>query len=189
VPNDNIERAIKKGTGELEGEAYEELVYEGYGPGGIAVLIETMTDNRNRTAQEIRFLFGKHGGNLGESGSVAWMFDRRGVFVVDKGTLDEDRITELALEIGADDVAVEEDVFEIYTSTEGFPAVEEELETRKLPVLSKQVAMLAKTPVEMPEGKTNQVLRLLEALEDHEDVQNVWANVRVDDKVMAEAAP
>jgi YebC/PmpR family DNA-binding regulatory protein len=189
VPNDNIERAIKKGTGELEGEAYEELVYEGYGPGGIAVLIEAMTDNRNRTAQEIRFLFGKHGGNLGESGSVAWMFDRRGHFVVERGALNEDQITELALEIGADDVAIEEEVFEIFTSVEDFVTVEEELEKRKLPVLSKQVAMLAKTPVEMPEGKTHQVLRLMDALEDHEDVQNVWANFRVDDKVMAEAAP
>jgi YebC/PmpR family DNA-binding regulatory protein len=182
VPNDNIERAVKKGTGELEGEAYEELLYEGYGPGGVAVLIEAMTDNRNRTAQEVRFIFGKHGGNLGESGSVGWMFERRGYFVIDAAALNEEAAMELALELGAEDVTVGEEAHEIFTSVEDFATIAEELEQRKVAVLTKQVAMIPTTPVEIPAGKSNQVMRLVEALEDHDDVQNVWANFEISEK-------
>src|SRR5436305_10372800 len=120
VPNDNIERAIKKGTGELEGEAYEEVLYEGYGPGGIAVLVEGLTDNKNRTAPEIRHLFTKHGGSLGASGCVAWMFNRRGYFAIDRAAMDEEKLMEVALDLGVDDVATEGDLYEIFTAPEDF---------------------------------------------------------------------
>jgi YebC/PmpR family DNA-binding regulatory protein len=192
VPGDTIERAIKKGTGELEGEAYEEVTYEGYGPAGVAVLVEGMTDNRNRTAQDIRHLFTRHGGNLGESGCVSWMFNRRGYFVIERGGLealgaemDEEKLMELALDLGADDVAVEEGSYEIYTSPEGFTAVREELERRGIPVAAKELAMVPQTQVDVPADRVNQVLRLVEALEDHDDVQHVWANLSIDEKVLA----
>jgi YebC/PmpR family DNA-binding regulatory protein len=192
MPNDNIERAIKKGTGELEGEAYEEVTYEGYGPGGVAVLVEGQTDNRNRTAQDVRHLFARHGGNLGESGCVSWMFNRRGFFAIDRGALhremaemDEEKLLSLALEIGADDVAVEEDSYEIYTSPEDFTAVQEELERHGIPVAAKELAMVPQTHVDVPADRINQVLRLVEALEDHDDVQNVWVNLNIDEKVLA----
>jgi YebC/PmpR family DNA-binding regulatory protein len=189
MPNDNIERAIKKGTGELEGEAYEEVTYEGYGPGGVAVLVEGQTDNRNRTAQDIRHLFARHGGNLGESGCVSWMFNRRGYFAIDRSALgeqmDEEKLISLALEIGADDVAVAEDSYEIYTSPEDFTAVQEELERQGVPVAAKELAMVPQTQVDVPADRINQVLRLVEALEDHDDVQNVWVNLNIDEKVLA----
>ncbi|HEY2739885.1 MAG TPA: YebC/PmpR family DNA-binding transcriptional regulator [Thermoanaerobaculia bacterium] len=192
MPNDNIERAVKKGTGELEGEAYEEVTYEGYGPGGVAVLVEGQTDNRNRTAQDIRHLFVRHGGNLGESGCVSWMFNRRGYFALDRTALsadmDEDKLTDLALELGADDVSVADDVCEIYTAMEDFNTIQEELERRGIPIAAKELAMVPQTQVEVPADRINQVLRLVEALEDHDDVQHVWANLsvdNVDDKVLA----
>jgi len=192
MPNDNIERAVKKGTGELEGEAYEEVIYEGYGPGGVAVLVEGQTDNRNRTAQDIRHLFARHGGNLGESGCVSWMFNRRGYFAIDRGALpadmDEEKLTELALELGADDVAIAEDVCEIYTAMEDFTTVQEELERRGIPIAAKELAMLPQTQVDVPADRITQVLRLVEALEDHDDVQHVWANLSIDnvgDSVLA----
>jgi YebC/PmpR family DNA-binding regulatory protein len=189
VPGDNIDRAIKKGTGELETEVYEEIFYEGYGPGGIAILVEGLTDNRNRTAGEIRNLFARNGGNLGEAGCVGWMFTRRGYFAIDRQaagkTLDEEKLTELALELGADDVAIEEDVYEIYTSMEDFITVQEELERRGIPLVAKELAMFPQTYVDVPRDKVNQVLRLMDALEDHDDVQKVWANLNVDEKVLA----
>jgi YebC/PmpR family DNA-binding regulatory protein len=185
VPNDNIERAIKKGTGELEGEAYEEVFYEGYGPGGIAVLVEGLTDNKNRTAPEIRHLFTKHGGSLGASGCVAWMFNRRGYFAIERSAMDEEKLMELALDLGVDDVATEGDLYEIYTAPEDFARVQEELESRGVPVATKELAMVPKNATELPADKATPVLRLLEALEDHDDVQKVWANLDVDDKVLA----
>ncbi|HYX24339.1 MAG TPA: YebC/PmpR family DNA-binding transcriptional regulator [Thermoanaerobaculia bacterium] len=187
VPGDNIDRAIKKGTGELAAEVYEEVVYEGYGPGGVAILVEGLTDNRNRTAGEVRHVFARNGGNLGESGCVAWMFNRRGYFAIDRKAPqapDEEKLMELALELGADDVAIEEDVYEIYTPMEDFIAVQEELERRGTPVAAKELAMVPQTSVEVPRDKVNQVLRLMEALEDHDDVQKVWANLHVDEKVL-----
>jgi YebC/PmpR family DNA-binding regulatory protein len=194
VPGDTIDRAIKKGTGELEGGAYEEVTYEGYGPAGVAVLVEGTTDNRNRTAQDIRHLFARNGGNLGESGCVSWMFKRRGYFAIERSgigrdaiEMDEEKLTELALELGADDVAVEEDHYEIYTSPEGFTAVQEELERRGLPVAAKELAMVPQTFVDVPGDRINQVLRLVEALEDNDDVQHVWVNLNplnVDEKVL-----
>jgi YebC/PmpR family DNA-binding regulatory protein len=188
VPGDTIERAIKKGTGELEGGAYEEVVYEGYGPGGVAILVEGTTDNRNRTAQEIRYLFAKNGGNMGESGCVHWMFSRRGYFVIERGAMDEERFMELALELGADDVEVHEDSYEIYSSVDDFQRIQEEVETRRVPVVAKQLAMVPQTYVQIPADRVNQLLRLSEALEDHDDVQHVWMNVDVDEKVLAAQA-
>jgi YebC/PmpR family DNA-binding regulatory protein len=189
VPGDTIERAIKKGTGELAAEVYEELTYEGYGPGGVAVLVEGMTDNRNRTAQEIRHAFARYGGNLGETGCVSWMFTRRGYFALDRrdahGALDEDKFMELAVELGADDFSIEEDHYEFYTPMEEFANTLDELERRGIPVLAKELAMVPQTYVDVPPDRVNQVLRLMEALEDHDDVQKVWANMNIDEKVLA----
>lgn len=185
VPGDTIERAIKKGTGELEGESYEEVVYEGYGPGGVAILVEGMTDNRNRTAQEIRHTFAKHGGNLGDSGCVGWMFTRRGYFAVERSAMDEESFMELALDLGAEDVAVHEDSYEIYSAVEGFQSVQDELERRGVPVLAKQLAMIPQTHVQVPGDRVNQFLRLVETLEDQDDVQHVWANAELDEKALA----
>ncbi|MBV8200128.1 MAG: YebC/PmpR family DNA-binding transcriptional regulator [Acidobacteria bacterium] len=199
VPGDTIERAIKKGTGELEGESYEEVIYEGYGPGGIAILVEGLTDNRNRTASEVRHLFTRHGGNLGDSGSVAWMFSRRGYFAIERGgrsaapgaaaaPATEEQFMELAVELGADDIAIEPDHYEIFTSMKDFAAVQEELERRGVPVAAKELAMVPQTTMALPPDRVAQVLRLVEALEDHDDVQKVWLNLdpsSIDDKVTA----
>jgi YebC/PmpR family DNA-binding regulatory protein len=186
VPGDNIDRAIKKGTGELESAVYEEITYEGYGPGGVAVLVEAATDNRNRTTAEIRHAFARNGGNLGESGCVAWMFNRRGYFAVDRGAMDEEKFMDLALELGADDVAIEEDVYEIYTTMEDFVSVQEELERRGIPLAAGELAMVPQTTIEVPRDKVSQVLRLVEALEDQDDAQKVWANLDIDEKVLEE---
>jgi YebC/PmpR family DNA-binding regulatory protein len=185
VPNDNIERAIKKGTGEIASEVYEEVIYEGYGPGGVAVLVEAATDNRNRTTGEIRHIFARNGGNLGEAGCVAWMFHRRGYFAIEKSAMDEEKFMELALELGADDVAIEEEVYEIYTPMEGFIATQEELERREVPTVAKELAMVPQTTLDVPPDKVNQVLRLMDALEDHDDVQKVWANLNIDANTLA----
>jgi YebC/PmpR family DNA-binding regulatory protein len=179
VPGDTLERAIKKGTGELEGESYEETIYEGYGPGGVAVLVEGLTDNRNRTASEIRHLFTRHGGNLGDSGSVAWMFTRRGYFAIDRSAMDEEAFMELALDLGADDIATGEEHYEIFTAIEDWNRVRDELEKRGLPVAVKELAMVPNNSMELPGDKVGGILRLLEALEDHDDVQKVWANFHV----------
>lgn len=188
VPGDNIERAIKKGTGELEGETYEEITYEGFGPAGVAILVEVTTDNRNRTAPEIRHLFTKHGGAMAEAGSVGWMFKRRGWFGIESGAMTEDQLMELALEIGVDDVTAEGERFELVTAPEDFNAVQEALEARNVPLAGKELAMLPQTTVEVPAERINQVLRLMEALEDHDDVQKVWANFDIDENVLAAAA-
>ncbi|HTG31880.1 MAG TPA: YebC/PmpR family DNA-binding transcriptional regulator [Thermoanaerobaculia bacterium] len=186
VPGDNIDRAIKKGTGELESVVYEEITYEGYGPGGVAVLVEAATDNRNRTTAEIRHAFARNGGNLGEAGCVAWMFNRRGYFAIDRGAMDEEKFMDLALELGADDVAIEEDVYEVYTTLESFVAVQEELERRGIPLAASELAMIPQTTLDVPRDKVSQVLRLVEALEDLDDAQKVWANLNIDDKVLEE---
>jgi YebC/PmpR family DNA-binding regulatory protein len=186
VPGDNIDRAIKKGTGELESVVYEEITYEGYGPGGVAVLVEAATDNRNRTTAEIRHAFARNGGNLGESGCVAWMFNRRGYFAIDRGAMDEEKFMDLALELGADDVAIEEDVYEIYTAMESFVSVQEELERRGIPLAAGELAMVPQTTIDVPRDKVSQVLRLVEALEDQDDAQKVWANLDIDENVLEE---
>ncbi|HEX5714617.1 MAG TPA: YebC/PmpR family DNA-binding transcriptional regulator [Thermoanaerobaculia bacterium] len=189
VPGDNIDRAIKKGTGELEGETYDEVIYEGYGPGGVAVLVEAATDNRNRTTAEVRHLFTRHGGSLAEAGSVAWMFKRRGWFSIERSTpsgeMTEEQLMELALELGVDDISVEEDRYEMYTALEDFSAIQEALETREIPLAAKELAMIPQTTIEIPAARANQILRLLEGLEDHDDVQKVWANLDIDESVLA----
>jgi YebC/PmpR family DNA-binding regulatory protein len=184
-PNDNIERAIKRGTGELEGVSYEEVNYEGYGPGGVAILVEVVTDNRNRSVAEIRHLFSKSGGNLGESGCVAWMFDKRGFFAIDKGQMTEEEFMELALEIDADDISIEEEAYEIYSQPEQFGAIREALEQRDVELIAKEIAMLPQNRIEVEGDKTPQLLRLLENLEEQEDVQHVWANFDIDAEVLA----
>lgn len=187
VPNDTIDRAIKKGTGELEGESYEEVSYEGYGPGGVAVLVEAMTDNKNRTVSELRHLFSKHGGNLGEAGCVAWMFDRRGYFAVERDGLSEEEAMELALELGVEDMEPGEEVYELYTAGDDYARVRAELEERGVALAAKELAMIPQSTVE-PGDHAASVLRLVDALEDHEDVQHVWANFEVDEAVLAAQA-
>lgn len=184
-PNDNIERAIKRGTGELEGVSYEEVTYEGYGPGGVAILLEVLTDNRNRSVAEIRHLFSKSGGNLGENGCVAWMFDKKGLFAIDKIVMSEEAFMELALEIDAEDISIEDETFEIYSEPDQFGAMQDELENRQIPLATKELAMLPQNHVKIDGDKAPQLLRLMEALEDQEDVQHVWANFDIDAEVLA----
>ncbi len=176
MPADNIERAIKKATGELEGVNYTELNYEGYGPGGVAILIEAMTDNKNRTVAEVRHLLSKHGGSLGESGSVAWMFDRKGVITLPAQGKTEDDIMEIVLEAGADDISREDDFFEITTDIESFEPVRKSLIEAGLEVENASLQWIAKNTVAV-EGETAEKLeKLIDALEDNDDVQNVYSN-------------
>jgi YebC/PmpR family DNA-binding regulatory protein len=188
MPWDNIQRAIKKGTGELEGVQYEEVTYEGYGPGGAAIFIEATTDNANRTVAEIRHLFSRHGGNLGAANSVAWMFDRRAQITVDASTTDEDATLEAALDAGAEDMTREGDVFVITVAPGALHAVRERLAGRKVPVTGAEIAMLPKSTVKI-EGKDAQsLLRLIEALEELDDVAKVHSNFDIDAEAMAEVA-
>jgi len=188
VPNDTIERAILKGTGELEGASYEEITYEGYGPGGVAILVETMTDNRNRTVAEMRNLFSRHDGNLGDTNSVAWMFDRRGYFEIEREAMSEEEVMELALEVGVEDLETGGERYELTTSFEDYAAVrealEERLEARGVALAAKQLAMVPQTTLEVEGATARQVLRLLEALEDQDDSQNVWTNASLDDEAL-----
>lgn len=185
MPKDNIARAIKKGTGEIAGEVYEEILYEGYGPAGVAVLVECMTDNRNRTVADIRHYFSKSNGNLGESGCVAWMFEKKGLIQVDKDGVDEEELMDLALEAGAEDVVEEENEFQITTAPEDFDEVREVLEKADVKILEASVSMIPQNTVEVTEEKpAKALLKLLESLEDHDDVQNVHANFDIDDELM-----
>lgn len=186
VPNDNIDRAIKRGTGELEGVSYEEITYEGYGPGGVAILVETVTDNKNRTVSEVRHSFSKYGGNLGASGSVAWMFDKRGYVAIEKGTLTEEQFMDLALEVEAEDISTEEETYEIYTSPETYLSVLEKIESNDISIASSELAMIAQNYVDLEPEMHPKVLRLIEALEDNDDVQNVWSNFNLDDSLFDE---
>ncbi|HEX8248861.1 MAG TPA: YebC/PmpR family DNA-binding transcriptional regulator [Pyrinomonadaceae bacterium] len=184
MPIDTITRAIKRGTGELEGVNYEEITYEGYGVGGVAVMVETMTDNRNRTVAELRHLFSKNGGNLGESGSVAWMFDKKGYIVVDKDAKAEDELFEIALEAGADDMQTEGDVFEIYTAPENFEAVNEAIKAAGIEPQAAEVSMIPQNYTALEGADAKQMLKLYEALDDHDDVQKVYANFDIDESEM-----
>jgi len=185
MPKENIDRAIKKGTGDLGGAVYEEILYEGYGPGGVAVLVETMTDNKNRTVADIRHFFAKSGGNLGESGCVAWMFDKKGTLSVDKEGMTEDVLMDLALEAGAEDVVEEEDSFQIITAPESFNDVVDSLEKGNVQFSEASLSMVPKNSIEVTEEKTaRSLLRLLENLEDHDDVQKVHANFDIADDLM-----
>jgi YebC/PmpR family DNA-binding regulatory protein len=181
MPADNIKRAIQKGTGDLPGVTYEEVAYEGYGPGGVAVLVETMTDNRMRTTPEIRHLFTKHGGNLGEPNSVAWMFAKKGCLRVPSASATEDRLMELVLEAGADDLRQDGETFEIYTSPDILHDVQRALEQGNIAIGESSVVMEPQNTIKLEGKKADQCLRLLEGLEEHDDVQNVYANLEVDD--------
>ncbi len=185
MPNDNIDRAIKKGTGELGGGTLEEITYEGYGPGGVAVIADIFTDNRNRVVAELRHMFSRHGGNLGESGCVTWMFKKRGVIAIDKGAADEEKLIELALEAGADDVVSEDDGFQVVSAPENFAAVRDALEKAGIAIASAEIAKLPENTVKVSGNAAEQVLKLMEELEDHDDVQGVAANFEMDTEEMA----
>ncbi|MCH7623557.1 MAG: YebC/PmpR family DNA-binding transcriptional regulator [Nitrospinae bacterium] len=185
MPQDNVARAIKKGTGELEGVHYEEISYEGYGPGGVAILIEAMTDNKNRTVGELRSMMGKNGGNIGENGCVAWIFEKIGLIVIDAADQDEDELMELVLEAGADDLLKEDDRFEIKTTVENFEAVRKALEDKGIEMEFAEITRLPSNTVEVNEKKGRQLLRLMDLLEDHEDVQKAYSNCDIPEEVMA----
>ncbi|CBE69449.1 MAG: YebC/PmpR family DNA-binding transcriptional regulator [Candidatus Methylomirabilis oxygeniifera] len=187
MPQDNIQRAIQKGTGELPGTSYEEYIYEGYGPGGVAVLLEIVTDNKNRTAPEIRKAFAKYGGNLGESGCVAWMFDKKGLIQVYTSEADEDRLLGVVLEAGAEDVRRSDDTFEVITAPKDLERVKASLTKEKIGIAEGEVTMLPQNTVKLEGKQAQQMLQLMETLEEHDDVQNVYANFDIPDEIMAAA--
>jgi YebC/PmpR family DNA-binding regulatory protein len=176
MPADNIKRAVQRGTGELPGVSYEEVSFEGYGPGGVAVLIDAMTDNKNRTLPEIRTIFAKNGGNLGESGSVRFLFQKKGYITIEKEKATEDQVMEAAIEAGAEDARLSGDVHEILCAPEVLHEVKAKLEARGLPLAMAEIDMIPTTEVALDQRKAEQMMRLMEALEDHDDVQHVWAN-------------
>ena len=186
MPQDNIQRAIKKGTGELPGVSYEEITYEGYGPGGVAVLVEIMTDNKNRTAPEIRKIFAKNGGNLGESGCVGWMFEKKGLITVDSGKVDEEKLMGIALEAGALDFRTEESTFEVTTSPKEFEKVKNAIAGVGIELSTAEITMLPQTYVKLEGKQAQQMIHLMEELEEQEDVQNVYANFDIPEQVMME---
>lgn len=186
MPQENIKRAIMKGTGELPGVAYEESVYEGYGPGGAAILLEVLTDNKNRTSSEIRHIMTKNGGNLGEAGCVSWMFEKKGYILVEKTKIDEDLLMAVALEAGAEDMKNDpkEDNYEIITAPEDMKKAKSALEAAGIPVVLSEISMLPKNYVALDEKSAEQMIRLVELLEDHDDVQNVYSNFDIPDEVI-----
>ena len=184
MPWDNIKRAMMKGTGELPGLSYESVTYEGYGPGGVAVFVEAVTDNKNRTIAEIRRLFSKNGGHLGDTGSVQWMFERKGYIAVGREDVSEEKLLELALEAGADDLRPEGGTFAIYTSFENFEPVKGALQSAGISIQSGELTMVPQTDVGLEGKQAEQVLKLMEALEEHEDVQDVYANFDIDETEM-----
>jgi len=179
MPKDNIDRAIKKGTGELEGVNYEESIYEGYGPGGAAVLIETLTDNKNRAVADVRFIFSKNGGNLGENGCVAWMFEKKGYINIEKNSADEDALMEIAIDAGAEDVMEDEISFEVTTAPEDFEAVKEAIDQAAIPCAEAEITMLPQSTTNLVGKEAEQMVKLMEALEDCEDVQKVYTNADI----------
>lgn len=187
MPNDTIDKAIKRGTGELEGVSYEEITYEGYGPAGVAVILETMTDNRNRTVAEIRHLFSKNGGNLGESNSVAWMFNRKGSIIVDAATKGEDELMEIALNAGAEDIQPDVDTYQILTAPEDFDIVLEAVKAAGIEPLEAEITLVPQNYIKLEGKDAQQMLKLYEALDDHDDVQKVVANFDIDEATMEQA--
>lgn len=181
MPADNIDRAIKKATGELEGVTYHELTYEGYGPGGVAILVEVATDNKNRTVAEVRHIFSKNGGSMGETGSVAWMFDRKGVISFPKDNKSEDEVMELVLEQGADDLQGEDDYFEVYTPVENFEPVRKSLADKKCNIENASLQWIAKNLIAVSGEEAEKIMKLIETLEDNDDVQNVYTNADFDE--------
>jgi YebC/PmpR family DNA-binding regulatory protein len=187
MPNDTIDRAVRRGTGAEEGVSYEEITYEGYGPGGVALLIEAVTDNRNRTVAEIRHMFSKNGGNLGEAGSVGWLFEKKGYIVVEKAAQPEEELFDIAIEAGADDLRDDQDNFEIITSPESFEKVQEAIRSAGIEPQVAEVSMVPQTYIQLAGNDARQMLKLMEAIEDHDDVQKVYANFDIDEADMAAA--
>jgi YebC/PmpR family DNA-binding regulatory protein len=185
MPKDNIDRAIKRGTGEIAGQTFEEISYEGYGPGGVALLIDIMTDNRNRTAGEVRKIFEKGGGKMASAGSVAYLFERKGVFVIPASTADEDTLMGIALDAGADDIKRHGDMFDITCDPGTFNQVKAALESHKLTPIASEINQIAKVPVDADTEAGLKVLRLMDALDDHDDVHHVYSNLNVTDAMMA----
>jgi YebC/PmpR family DNA-binding regulatory protein len=187
MPKDNIERGIKKGTGELEGVSYEESIYEGYGPGGAAVLVESLSDNKNRSVAEIRHIFTKNGGNLGANGCVAWMFKKKGYIAIDRAAIDEEKLMEKALEAGAEDVRDEDGSWEVITAPEDFEAVKTAIDQLRVPYISAEVTMLPDTTTALVGKEAEQMMRLMEMLEDCDDVQKVYTNADIPEDMVAKA--
>lgn len=185
MPADNIKRAIMKGTGQLEGAHYEEMTYEGYGPGGVAIFIEALTDNKNRTVSEIRHIFSKNGGNMGESGCVAWMFARKGYIVVEKSQASEDDLMDIILEAGAEDLKEDGSNYEIITAPEDYEAVDKALKEHDIEIAASSLSMVPQNYVKLEGKQAQQCLKLMDALEDHDDAQNVWANFDIDEEEIA----
>lgn len=188
VPKDTIDRAIKKGTGELEGESYEEVTYEGYGPDGVAILCRALTDNRTRTAPEIKKIFERGGGNLGTPNCVAWMFSLKGIICIEGGKVGEERLMEIALEAGADDVVEADGGFEVTTSPAAYESVKSAIEAAGIPVASSDLGMTAATPVRLDLESARKAIKLLEELEEHDDIQSVASNLDVPEAMMREIA-
>lgn len=184
MPKDNIERAIKKGTGELEGVSYDEVTYEGYGPGGVAMLIECLTDNKNRTVADIKHIIDRHGGNLGEPGCVAWMFEKRGMIIFDRDKVEEEKLLDIALEAGADDVREEETEFEVVISPSDFETVKTAFDDSDLEYTVAEISMVPQNTIKLEGKKAEQMLNLMESLEDNDDVNNIYANFDIPDEVM-----
>ena len=184
MPKENIERAIKKGTGELEGVAYEEANYEGYGPGGVAVLVDCLIDNKNRAVADLKHLFERNGGSLGEPGCVAWMFEKKGLIVFERDRVDEEQLLALALESGAEDVREDETQFEVITDPYDFEEIKKAIDVAKLPYTLSEITMIPKNTVKVEGKKAQQMLNLIQALEDNEDVSNVYANFDISDEVL-----
>jgi YebC/PmpR family DNA-binding regulatory protein len=182
MPADNIKRAIQRGTGELPGVSYEEVTYEGYGPGGAALIIEVLTDNRNRTVGEMRHLLSKHGGNLGESNSVAWMFEKKGYIVVDKSKADEEKLMSAALDAGADDMRDDGDSWEIVSAPDGFQAVLDAVKQLGIDPAAAEIAMLPQNYIKLEGKPAHQMVKLMEAIEDHDDTKKVWSNADIEEK-------
>jgi len=188
MPQDNIKRAIQRGTGEVEGVVFEAAIYEGYGPGGVAIMVEVLTDNRNRVVGDLRTTFARNGGNLGESNCVAWLFNKKGVIIVPREAVSEDRLLELVLEAGAEDMQSDESSYEIHTAPGDLEAVQQALEEAGIGLESAEVTMLPQTRVTLEQKEAQQVLRLVDALDDQEDVQQVYANFDIPDSIMESIA-
>jgi len=188
MPKDNIERAVKKGTGELAGENIEEIIYEAYGPGGVAIMIEVLTDNRNRTASEIRKILEVHGGSLAGSGATAWLFSKKGLITVNRDAAAEDTLFEIAVESGADEIEPVGDSFQMTCQVQDFEAVKEALRLKNVPVSSAQITMVPSTTVPLEVEPARKILKLMDALDDHDDVQNVYANFDLPEAILAQAA-
>lgn len=188
MPNETIERGIQKGTGQLPGISYEEITYEGYGPKGVAIIVEVVTDNRNRSTSDLRYILSKHGGNLGERGCVSWMFDKKGIIVIDKDKADEDELIMIALDAGAEDVKTGDESFEIIAEPQDFEGVRDAIQESEIEMTLAEVSMIPQTTVKLDGQEALQLLKIMEMLEEHDDIQNVYSNFDIPDDIIEQAA-